>query len=78
MQFYFLYVMMNMPLYNVIIHLVYYTIEACYTIEASRNMYECDGFKISNQLFSAQEFSKKETIAYPVVVVQLGDKQLGV
>ena len=49
--FYFLYAMMNVPLYNVISHLV------CYTIEVSVNMCECNGFKISNQLFSAQELS---------------------
>ena len=41
-------------------------------------MYECDGFKISNQLFSVEKISKKGRIAYLVEVIQLGDKQLGV
>ena len=50
----------------------------CYTIDISGNMCECDGFECSNHLFSAQEFSKEAGITYPVVVVQLGDKQLGV
>ena len=66
--FNFLYAMMNMPLQNIISHLVYYT------IEVSGNIYECDGFKISNKLFNAQELSKDTTTVYPVAVIQLGDK----
>ena len=69
---YFLYAMIDVPLYNVISHLV------CYTIETSGNMHERNGFKISNQVSSAQELSKETRIAYPVAVIQLGDKQLGV
>ena len=63
--------MMNMPFENVISHLI------CYAIEFSGNMCECNGFKFSNHLFSAQEFSKKERIVYPVAVIQLGDKVVG-
>ena len=66
----FLCVMMNVPIQNVNSHLIHYT------IDVSGNMCECDGFKCSNHLFSAQEFSKEVGIAYPVVVVKLGDKQL--
>ena len=69
---YFLYVMIDVPLHNVIGHLV------CYTIETSGNMHEWNGFKISNQVSSAQEHSKEARIVYPVVVIQIGDKQLGV
>ena len=72
MQFYFLYVIIDVPLYNILIHLVFYTIETC------GNMHECNGFKISNQVYSAQEISKDVGIAYPVAVIQPGDKQLGV
>ena len=68
----FLYVIMNVLIQNVVSHLIYYT------IEFSGNMCECNGFKCSNHLFSAQEFSKEVGITYPVVVVKLGDKQLGV
>ena len=68
----FLYVMMNMPFYSIVIHLI------CHTFEVSGNICECNGFKSSNQLFSEQEFSKKERIVYLVAVIQLRDKQLGV
>ena len=74
MQFFlfFLYAMMNMPILTVISHLM------CYTIEVARNMCECDGFKCSNHLFSAQVLSKEAGIVSSVVVVQLRNKQLGV
>ena len=44
----FLYVVLDVPIYNIISHLI------CDTIEVSGNMCECDGFKCSNHLFSAQ------------------------
>ena len=68
----FLYAVMNIPFYNIVSHFI------CHTIEVSGNMCECNGFKYSNHLFSAQEFSKEAGITYPAVVVQQGDKQLGV
>ena len=46
----------------------------CYSIEVYGNMRDCDGFKCSNHLFGAQEFSKEAGITYPIVVVQLEDK----
>ena len=69
---YFLYAIINVPLHNVIIHLVFYT------IETSRNMHEWNGFEMSNQVSSAHELSKEAGITYPVVDIQLDDKQLGV
>ena len=68
----FLYAIMNVRIQDVISHLI------CYTIEVSGDMCECDGLKCSNHLFSAHEFSKEEGVTYPVVVVQLRNKQLGV
>ena len=59
----FLYAIMNVPIQNVISHLI------CYTIEVSGNMCECNGLKCSNHLFSAQEFSKEARVTYLVVVV---------
>ena len=60
---YFLYVMIDVPLYNIISHLVYYT------IETSGNTHEQNGFKMYNQVSSAQEISKETSIMYPVVVI---------
>ena len=40
-------------------------------------MCECDGLKYSNHLFSVQEFSKEAWITYLGVIIQLGEKQLG-
>ena len=68
----FLYVVMDVPIQNIISHLI------CDTIEVSGNMCECDGFKCSNHLFSVQEFSKEAGITYLIVIVQLRNKQLGV
>ena len=68
----FLCVIMNVPIYNFISHLIHYT------TEESRNMCECDGFKCSNHLFSAQELSKEERITYPIVVVQLRNTEMRV
>ena len=69
---YFLHAMIDMTLQNFFNHLV------CYTIDTFGNMHECNGFKMSNQMSSAQKLSKETRIAYPIVVIQLGDKQLGV
>ena len=69
---YFLYAMIDVPLYNAINHLV------CYTIENFGNMHEWNEFKMSNQVSSVQEHSKETGITYLIVVIQLGDKQLGV
>ena len=72
MQFYFLYTMIDVPLYNIIIHLVYYI------IETFGNMHECNGLKMYNQMSSAQELSKETRISPLIVVIQQGNKQLGV
>ena len=61
-----LYAIMIVPVYNIISHLI------CNTIEVSGNMCECDGFKCSNHLFSAQELSKEARITYPITIVHLG------
>ena len=49
---YFLYAMIDVPLKNIISHLIYYT------IETFGNMHEWNRLEMSNQLSSAQEFSK--------------------
>ena len=64
----FLYAVVDMPIYNIVSHLI------CDTIEVSRNMCECDGFKCSNHLLSVQVLSKEVGIPYPIVVVQLRNK----
>ena len=65
-------VMIYMPLENVVFHLVYDT------IVMSWDMCEWNEIKLSNQIFSTKELSKEGNIVYPIQVVQLGDKQLGV
>ena len=68
----FLYAVMDVPIYNIVSHLI------CDIIEVFGNMCECDGFKCSKHLFSVQVLSKEAGITYPIVVVQLRNKKLGV
>ena len=63
-----LYGMIDMPIEDIISHLI------CNTILSSWDMCECNGFKLSAKLFCTQEFSKEARIAHLVAVVELGDK----
>ena len=66
----FLYAVMDVPIQNIVSHLIYDT------IEVPGNMCECDGFKCSDHVFSAQVLSKEAGTANLVMVVQLRNKQL--
>ena len=63
-----LYGMIDMPIEDVICHFI------CDTIVSSGDMCECDGFKMSTELFYTQEFSKEAGITHLVAVVEMGDK----
>ena len=66
----FLYAAVDVPIQNIISHLI------CDTIEVLGNMCECDG--CFDHVISAQVLSKEAGITDLVVVVQLRNKQLGV
>ena len=60
-----LYGVIDMPIQDVICHLV------CDTILSSWDMCGCDGFKLLAELFCTQEFSKEAGITYLVAIVEL-------